>query len=153
MSSYLLQRGSCNVTTKNVTTGFMLSKGVWRGFGDFLKQIREEKKLSQEGASRIVGLSRQQWNRLESGESQTTRKTAEQIAERLNLNVEEVLLKAGFLSFGGKSLTVKEITDEEFQMLILASEEWTEENRQDALELAKAVYKQFAEKEKRLKKD
>lgn len=69
---------------------------LWRGFGQYLKQVRERLNYSQEGIAQKVGLTRQQWNRLENGLSGTKRETVIKIAERLNLNEVELLNKAGF---------------------------------------------------------
>jgi transcriptional regulator with XRE-family HTH domain len=57
--------------------------------GNLLKQKREELNLSQEGAAAKVEITRQQWIRLENGQSGTKQTTIFRIAEKLGFNAEE----------------------------------------------------------------
>jgi transcriptional regulator with XRE-family HTH domain len=149
MSSSMLHLEYCNVTTLNVTNLRMQpSKEMWRKFGEFLKTERDKKGLSQEGASKIVGMTRQQWNRLENGESGTTRNTVYLISEKFNLPLETVLRLAGFTS---NQVAVENIADEEFATLFYDSANWSEESRNDAIETAKDVFRRYQARE-RLKK-
>jgi predicted transcriptional regulator len=71
-------------------------KQRWRIFGDWLKNRREEAKLSQDGLADLVGVDRQTIYRLENALSGTKRETVNALAEALRVNKAEALNKAGF---------------------------------------------------------
>lgn len=98
----MLQAVHCNVATKNVTSTHRMTEQEkpWREFGLYLKGAREAAGLSQEGAAKKAGLTRQQWNRLENGLSGTKRETVLMIAEAFNLDESSALNKAGFTPAG-----------------------------------------------------
>lgn len=98
----MLLEVSCNVAPLNATNdvAFMVAselKTIWRSFGSFIRSNREAQNLSQESAGEIIGMSRQQWQRIESGSSGTKRETVLRIAEALKLDENEALNRAGFI--------------------------------------------------------
>lgn len=90
----------CNVATRFVTTLYVMSErpsdSLWLEFGQWLKQQRENARLSQGKAASRAGIDRQQWYRIESGKSGTKRDTVISIATALDLSVQEALRRAGF---------------------------------------------------------
>lgn len=100
LSSQMLHTVYCDVATTDVTNVqvFMNQlENARREFGIFLKDVRNRFALSQEGAAKRADLTRQQWNRLENGQSGTTAKTAKAIADAFNLNLTDVLARAGLM--------------------------------------------------------
>lgn len=65
-------------------------------FGNWLREMRKTRGLSQEEAAKRAGIVRQQWLRIESGESGTRRETVPGIAFALGLPESEVFQRAGF---------------------------------------------------------
>jgi len=72
------------------------SEQVKRRFGAWVKQKREESRLSQDGAAKRADIDRQQWYRIESGLSGTRRDTVIAMAKALTVSVTEALHMAGF---------------------------------------------------------
>lgn len=90
----------CNVATRIVTNTYTMnarpSDALWFEFGRWIKEQRDEARLSQAGAAGRAGIDRQQWYRIEAGKSGTKRDTAIAIARALSLPTTEVLIRAGF---------------------------------------------------------
>lgn len=109
MSIAMLQPVYCNVATKNVTSTHPMndSETARRDFGLYIKGARDAAGLSQEGAAVKAGLTRQQWNRLENGQSGTKRETVLMIAAAFDLDESIALNKAGFAPTG----TRKKVTN------------------------------------------
>lgn len=99
MSTKNVASATCNVAfmsaTLNVAMAETEEERMWREFGLWLKQQRESLGLSQEGAGDKIGMTRQQWQRLESGQS-TKRSTVRRIAIALKIDPQIALDKAGF---------------------------------------------------------
>jgi transcriptional regulator with XRE-family HTH domain len=70
---------------------------LWRAFGRWIAAEREKRGLTQERVAEMAGMKRQQWHRLEQGQS-TTRKTVLRIANALQITPDEALVRAGFQS-------------------------------------------------------
>lgn len=97
----MLQRASCNVATANGTclrVDETATERLWREFGAWMRSRREGLRMSQEVAAGKAGMARQQWYRIEKGESGTKRSTIERIARALQVNTNEALQRAGFSS-------------------------------------------------------
>ena len=88
---------SCNVAsmfaTNNVTMSITQQR---RLFGQFIKESREEKGFSQEGAANKAEMDRQQWYRIENGRSGTKRETVIKMANAVDADVDKALTLAGF---------------------------------------------------------
>lgn len=72
------------------------SEKLWKDFGAWVRDQRETRHLSQQGAADRAGIDRQQWYRIESGKSGTKRDTVIAIANALSVAVPEALRRAGF---------------------------------------------------------
>ena len=86
------------------------------GFGQALKQFREERRVSQSKLARAAGFDHSYVSRLESGARTPTRDAVEQLATALELSGvehDELLVSAGFLPREVSSLLSgePEITD------------------------------------------
>jgi ribosome-binding protein aMBF1 (putative translation factor) len=100
------QQVYCNVATQNVTIKLPSRKPVymdtnkelWRAFGAWIRDARENKSLSQSGLGNIVGLDRQQIYRIENGLSGTKRETVARLADALDLDESEAYRRAGYAS-------------------------------------------------------
>jgi len=67
---------------------------------DYLKRLREEKKLSQQGAAELLGMTRQYYNLIENGERQKKMDIplALKLAEIFDVSVEYILEQEGKVS-------------------------------------------------------
>lgn len=70
----------------------------WETFGKWLRAKRRALDLTQEEAAQRAGLTRQQWNRLEAGESGTQWETIPRIATALGVSAQEAYRQAGFVA-------------------------------------------------------
>ncbi len=59
--------------------------------GKRLKQLREEKNLTQIDLAHLCGFDKQVINRIEAGNNNPTAFTLQKIAEKLNINISELL--------------------------------------------------------------
>lgn len=88
---------SCHVTTSFGTYLSGMADTINASkFGRWVRDLREGLRLSQAQAARRVGIDRQQWYRIETGRSGTSRETAIAIADALEANRDEALYLAGF---------------------------------------------------------
>lgn len=101
MKPFLLSLVVFNVT--NVTYRLMSTQTEKQreSFGRLLLNLRKDLKIEQEEAAKRAGMSRQQWNRLETGASGTRQETLERIVGALGLHAgtaqfNSVYLYAGF---------------------------------------------------------
>lgn len=99
MSTKMQQQVACNDTQQSVTFLVTLSnKNIQlKELGRWIKSHREKMNLSQETAAEKAGLSRFQWIRIENGQSGTKRETLIQIAKVISANVDQTLIKGGFV--------------------------------------------------------
>ncbi|NLL64122.1 MAG: helix-turn-helix transcriptional regulator [Ruminococcaceae bacterium] len=67
---------------------------------NYLKRLREEKKLSQQGAAELLGMTRQYYNLIENGERQKKMDIplALKLAEIFDVSVEYILEQEGKVS-------------------------------------------------------
>jgi|SRR5579884_2907909 len=70
-------------------------------FGEWVKQTRIAKGLSEAECARRAGMSAQRWNRMEKTVQHPERATAEKIATTLDVPIEEALQAAGYLLSAG----------------------------------------------------
>jgi transcriptional regulator with XRE-family HTH domain len=85
----------CNVYTL-IDTPKPMADNIKRDFGNWIKELRDNARLSQDGAARRAGIDRQQWYRIENGLSGTKRDTVIRIAHALSASPDEALVRAGF---------------------------------------------------------
>ncbi|WP_163579060.1 helix-turn-helix transcriptional regulator [Gracilibacillus saliphilus] len=116
-------------------------------FGDFLRKYRKEYKCSLREMSDKTGISFSHLSKIERGEYNPSRRTVEIIAEKLNLDSNELLPLAGFNPNGlGEGLDAffpkvdkkRIIFDDDTQELIDMLQDVPEEKRKEMLEYFKA---------------
>ena len=110
---------------------------VKRRFGAWIKQKREEGRLSQGGAAGRAGIDRQQWYRIESGLSGTKRDTVIAMANALTVSVSEALQMAGFAAE----------TEDNEEGLFSGLNELSPEKQKLAKKMIRSVIDSLAEKE------
>lgn len=88
MKPLLLSIVLINVTNVTYLLMSTQTENQRKAFGRLLRNLREDLKLEQEEAAQRAGMSRQQWNRLETGQSGTRLETLERIATALELKPE-----------------------------------------------------------------
>jgi transcriptional regulator with XRE-family HTH domain len=71
---------------------------IWPMFGKWIKERREDLRLSQGEVAKRAGIDRQQVYRIEAGKSGTKRETVLAIAGALELDTSEALNRAGYSS-------------------------------------------------------
>jgi transcriptional regulator with XRE-family HTH domain len=94
----------CNVHESHVTsrvtsrreTAVLKKEERWKAFGQWVAETRERSGVSQTEAALKAGMARQQWNRIETGNSGTRYDTVVKIAKVLSVVPAVALLKAGF---------------------------------------------------------
>lgn len=91
------------------TNKMATDKTRWKVFGAWLKTLREQSNLSQEGLGDKIGVDRQTIYRIEGGISGTKRETVIALAKHLPVTEEEALIKAGFAP--------QDITNDTFDIL------------------------------------
>jgi transcriptional regulator with XRE-family HTH domain len=73
-----------------------LESSVWVSFGQWLREERLKQRLSVEEAAARAGYSRQQWDKLEKGQTGTKRERIPLIALAIGKPPDEALRRAGF---------------------------------------------------------
>ena len=121
-------------------------------FGEILSEKLADLKIKPAKLAQMSGITKQNIGRLLHGTRhpitnappKTTEETVEKIARALDWDIDDALLAAGFAPRKKKMETV----DDEFAALFYESADWSEENRNEALEMAKIIFKRFKEKER-----
>lgn len=76
------------------------TRATTAGFGVALKNLREDRRLSQEKIGRLAGLNRSFVSRLESGDRTPNLRTVERLADALDITAVErcrLIIAAGFV--------------------------------------------------------
>jgi transcriptional regulator with XRE-family HTH domain len=69
----------------------------WEAFGAWLREERGRQRLSQDESAGRAEMTKQQWSRIERGESGTRRETVERMARAVRASVPDALRRAGYL--------------------------------------------------------
>ena len=104
-------------------------------------RLGEKVGVSRATISNLIGAKEQY---LTGKPSRPKRDLVIKIAAALNADVNKALRLAGHAS----SETSLSEVDDEFAALFYESADWSEENRNEALEMAKIIFKRFKEKER-----
>lgn len=130
---------------------------VMQNFGEWLRTNRKKHGWTQEDLHKKSGVSSSYISTLERNQPHSVTGASlrpepdkvKALAEALGEDEAEALRIAGYASLDQPSL--REI-DGEFAALFYESAEWSEENRAEAFDMAKLIFKRFKEKE-RLKRE
>lgn len=126
----------CNVHARSVTSCVTLSserkvltkEERWKAFGQWVAEVRDGMPISQTEAAERAGMVRQQWNRIETGNSGTRYDTVLKIAEVLGVPPEVALIKAGFSPMEDPK-TKKEFEESDLAVLFYKQKNLTPEGK------------------------
>lgn len=148
------RKGANNVTYQFATCPVAMREpdvpevvALWKDFGERVRSRRDELGWSQDAAGERVGMTRQQWNRIEAGIG-TKRSTVYRIANALQLPVAIVLDWAGFKVPGAPladdevklGYYYRDLSDEDRARLLAIAETFWKRSREFELPLPPEGY-------------
>lgn len=125
-------------------------------FGKNLQKWREDARINQSELARRVGVSPNYISNLErdyspsakGGKPQPSVDVVDKIARAVGVPTAKARLAAGYAPMKTTSDDSKVESDEEFEALFMDSASWSAENRDEALDMAKMIFKRYQAKEK-----
>jgi transcriptional regulator with XRE-family HTH domain len=123
-------------------------RDLWKQFGVWIKDQREtaKPKKTQDTVAKDAGISVVHLSRIENGQSGAKRDTVIAIAKAIPCDVNEALSRAGFGEGEPPSNEILDMPDLELSFLFNDSRNWSEENRREAFENAKWIFRRYKQK-------